>query len=209
MERDKADGRDEHGTGRTGPPLGRGLEDVSHLFLSGTPPARSARHVPDEPANGADHEAPRLLHGAAALDRPQLVAFLEHHLDALEPGLRAVDTALPCDGCGEIDVLAVDSGHRLVIVDVETGADDRLLLRGLAHFDWVVRNVAILRRLYRASATDFSLRPKIFLVAPGVSSTARCAARQITAPRIGWCRYRALAIGGGVGIVLDSDPAVA
>jgi hypothetical protein len=209
LEREKADGRDEHGTGRPGPPLGRGLEDVSHFFLSGTPPARSARHAPDEPANRAGDEAPRLLHGAAALDRPQLVAFLEHHLDALEPGLRALDTGLPCDGCGEIDLLAVDSAHRLAIVDVETGADDRLLLRGLAHFDWVVRNVAILRRLYQASVTDFSLRPKIFLVAPGVSSTARCAARQISAPRIGWCSYRPLAIGGGVGIVLDSDPAVA
>jgi hypothetical protein len=209
VDRENADGRDEQRAGRPGPPLGRGLEDVSHLFLSGTPPSRSARQAPDDGANGAADKAPRLLHGVAALDRPQLVAFVEHHLDALEPGLRAVDTALPCDGCGEIDVLAVDSGHRLVIVDVETGADDRLLLRGLAHFDWVVRNVAILRRLYRAGAIDFSLRPKIFLVAPGVSSTARCAARQISAPRIGWCRYRALATGSGVGIVLDADPVVA
>ena len=31
MERENADGRDEHGTGRPGPPLGRGLEDVSAL----------------------------------------------------------------------------------------------------------------------------------------------------------------------------------
>ncbi len=136
-----------------------------------------------------------------------MVAFLGQHMEALEEKLRAIDASLPCEGCGEIDLLAVDRGNRLAIVDVGTGPDDGLLVRGLAHFDWVTRNVPHLRRMYRESIVDFSLRPRVFLVTPRLSWTVRCAARQIGAPRISWCTYRAVTIEGGVGIVVDLDRA--
>ena len=200
MEPESADGKAEHGPSPPSNPLGRGLQDVSHLFLSGP---RTA--APAESAQDDGHEAPRLLHGCPAPDRPQLVSFLGRHIGALEAGLEVLDAGLPCESCGEIDLLAVDGGHRLAIVDLEAGSDDRLLLRGLAHFDWMVRNVPTLRRMYQGSAIDFSLRPRVFLVAPRLSWTVRCAARQIGAPKISWYTYRAVAFGHDVGIVLDSE----
>jgi hypothetical protein len=200
LEPENPDGRAEHGSTRPNSPLGRGLHDVSHLFLSGPPAAGPAERAKDD-----GHEAPRLLHGCPAPDRQQLVSFLGRHIEALEAGLQALDASLPCESCGEIDLLAVDGGHRLAIVDLETGADDRLLLRGLAHFDWMIRNVFTLRRMYQGSAIDFSLRPRVFLVAPRLSWMVRCAARQIGAPKISWCTYRAVALGDGVGVVIDSE----
>lgn len=200
MEPENADGRTEPRATGPGSPLGRGLQDVSHLFLSSpraTPPA--------ERVAGDDLGAPQLLSGGPAPDRPGLVAFLRRHIEAVEPGLRAIDGGLPCEGAGEIDLLAVDSGHRLVAVDVETAPDDRLLLRGLAHADWMTRNAAILRRLYASEAVDLSLRPRLVLVAPQLSWLVRSAARQLGAPRITWCTYRAVALGNAIGLVLDAE----
>ena len=193
---------------------------MSHLFLTGAPttpsgaPAALSGPSPalsEGPASGSidrardgGQEPPRLALPCAAPDRPQLISFLTMHIEALETGLRALDASLPCEGCGAIDLLAVDSHHRLAVVDVDTGADDTLLLRGLAHFDWVTRNVPNLRRMYRTEAVDFSLRPRVFLVAPRLSWMVRCAARQIIAPRIVWCTYRAVALPGVVGIVIDA-----
>ena len=201
MEPESAEGKAEHGP-PPGSPLGRGLQDVSHLFLSGSRPA-----APAETVTGDGHEAPRLLQGCPAPDRQQLVSFLGRHIGALEAGLEVLDAGVPCESCGEIDLLAIDGSHRMAIVDLDTGSDDRLLLRGLAHLDWMVRNVPGLRRLYQGRAIDFSLRPRLFLVTPRPSWMLRCAARQIGAPRIHWCTYRAVAFESDVGIVLDSEPA--
>lgn len=206
MDRDERDVREGDG-GRPATPLGRGLEDVSHLFLTGAPASRPATAAaPAEASKGNDHDALRRLGSAPLPDRTHLLAFLAREAETLEAGLRILDTGLPCEGCGEIDLLAVDAARRLAVVDVETGsADDRLLLRGLAHFDWVTRNAPVLRRMYAAQAADLSLRPRVLLVAPRLSWMVRCAARQITAPRIAWWTYRALAVDGGVGVVIDAD----
>lgn len=200
MEPESADGTTEHRSTGPGSPLGRGLQDVSHLFLSSPPAPVTAERVSDD-----GPEAPRLVHGCPPPDRPRLVAFLRRHIEALEAGLQAIDAGLPCDSGGEVDLLAVDGGHRLVVVDVDTASDDRLLLRGLAHFDSLARNVPTLRRLYQSAAIDFSLRPRLFLVAPQISWMVRCAARQIGAPKISWCTYRAIAFGNELGIVLDAE----
>lgn len=194
-------------SGRPPAPLGRGLEDVSHLFLTGAPASRPPTAAAlTEGAKATGHDALRRLGSGPLPDRAPLLEFLAREVETLEAGLRVLDTGLPCDGCGEIDLLAVDAARRLAIVDVETGAaDDRLLLRGLAHFDWMTRNVPILQRMYPAHAADFSLRPRVLLVAPRLSWMARCAARQITAPRIAWWTYRALAVNGGVGVVIDAE----
>lgn len=200
MEPESADGRTEHRPTGPGSPLGRGLQDVSHLFLSSPRATTPAPHAGDD-----DRETPRLVHACPAPERPRLVAFLRRHLEALEGGLRAIDAGLPCDLGGEIDLLAVDSSHRLVVADIETAPDDRLLLRGLAHADWMTRNVPTLRRLYPSEAIDFSLRPRLLLIAPQLSWMVRCAARQLGAPKISWCTYRAVAFGDEVGLVLDAE----
>jgi hypothetical protein len=185
------------GHGRGDRPLGRGLEDVSHLFLS----QRAA-----EPERSAPPPAPR---GGVALLRPtsvsrdRLAGVLREFTGALEDGLKAIDANIPCHPCGEIDLLAMSRSSQLTIIDADTAVNDALLLRGMGHFDWVVRNMPNLKRMYREHAVNFSLQPRLVLLAPQFSVLLQSVARQITCPQIQWIRYHAVDAAGGPGILFE------
>jgi hypothetical protein len=198
-------GHTEPAYGRT---LGRGLEEVSHLFLShksgdasnsaGTP-VRSSESAPPPPAT----------RGGVALLRPvqltrdRLAAILVERDGVLEEGLRTIDAKIPCHPCGEIDLLAVDRTNKLMIIDFETSATDGLLVRGLGHFDWLLRNMANAQRMYPAQGADFSLPPRLLLLAPQFSPLLRRAAQQITRPQIYWARYHTVETPGGPEIAIE------
>jgi hypothetical protein len=197
--------------GRPDRPLGRGLEDVSHLFFS-----QKAEQVGAEPGSGwrPERPAPRqesapgavLLRPAAQITREQLAETLKAMDGALEDGLRTIDFEIPCGTCGEIDLLAVDRANQLTIIDFELSASDEFLTRGLGHFDWMVANLANVRRMFRGLAINFSLDPRLFLLAPQFSSRIRCAARQIQRPRIDWVRYACVDVSGRPGIFFEAVP---
>ena len=193
---------------RSDKPLGRGLEDVSHLFLS----QKAGEAV------AGDQAAPRSIErsspppgsrGGIALLRPaalakeRLAALLMECADTLEEGLRAIDTGIPCHPCGEIDVLAVSRTSQLTIIDFETAPSDALFLRGIGHFHWVVRNLPNVRRMYREHAINFSLQPKLVLLAPQFSLVVRSVARQVTCPQVQWVRYHTVDASGGPSVLLE------
>jgi len=209
MDENKTDGSPgADGPRRSDKPLGRGLEDVSHLFLS---------QKAGEAAAG-DQAAPRSIErsstppgsrGGIALLRPaalakeRLAALLMECADTLEEGLRAIDTGIPCHPCGEIDVLAVSRTSQLTIIDFETSPSDTLFLRGIGHFHWVVRNLSNVRRMYREHAINFSLQPKLVLLAPQFSLVVRSVARQVTCPQVQWVRYHTVDSSGGPAVLLE------
>ena len=117
--------------------------------------------------------------------------------------MRGIDTNIPCDPCGEIDVMALDRTNQLTIVDLDTTSNDGLLLRGIGHFDWVVRNIINLGRMYRGQAINFSLPTRLFLVAPQFSPLLKSAARQITRPQISWVKYHVVDAFGRPGILFE------
>jgi len=129
---------------------------------------------------------------------------LREFAGALEDGLKPIDANIPCHPCGEIDLLATSRSSQLTIIDADTTANDSLLLRGMGHFDWVVRNMPNLRRMYREHAVNFSLQPRLVLLAPQFSVLVQSAARQITSPQIQWIRYHAVDAAGGPGILFES-----
>ncbi len=189
-------------------PLGRGLEDVSHLFLSrktGEAPA-SDRAIVRPPERSSPPPGSRggiALLRPASLTRERLAVALMEFDGALEDGLRAFDANIPCHPCGEIGLLAVDRASQLTIIDFEMTFDDGLLLRGIGHFDWVVRNMPNVQRMYREQAVNFSLPPRLFLLAPQFSPLLRTVARQITRPQIHWVRYHTVTASGGPGILFE------
>jgi hypothetical protein len=197
--------------GRPDKPLGRGLEDVSHLFLS----QRRNEAAGSEHASGRSSEraspAPGPRAGTvllrpwttASFTRDQLAAALSELTGALEEGLRGIDARIPCDPCGEIDLLALDRANQLAIVDFDTTPNDGLLVRGMAHFDWAVRNTLNVRRMYPGPVINFSLQPRLFLVAPQFSPRLRSAARQIARPQITCVRYHVVDVSGGPGILFE------
>jgi hypothetical protein len=199
-------------------PLGRGLEEVSHLFLSQR--AESQRAEPAPPADPAgawrpERPAPRpepapspvLLRSAAPVSREQLAAALRTMDGILEEGLRAIDFSIPCGTSGEIDVLAVDRASQLVIVDFDIAASDELLIRGLSHFDWMIENLPNVRRMFRGQPINFSVEPRLVLLAPHFSSRIRGVARQIQRPRVEWLRYTCVDVSGRPGILFEAPPA--
>jgi hypothetical protein len=204
---DQNDGEAKGGHGR---PLGRGLEDVSHLFLShkiGDLPTRTgAPGLAPEPESSVSPAHPR--HAVplrpAQVTRDRLADILP--LDwsgVLEGGLRTIDAKIPCHPCGEIDVLAVDHASKLTIVDFDTTLNDGLLLRGLGHFDWIVRNVPGVQRMCPVHGVDFSLSPRLILLAPQFSPLLRRVMRQLHRPQIQWVRYHAVESPAGLGILFE------
>lgn len=195
--------------GRPDRPLGRGLEDVSHVFLSRKGGAeetvepiadrRSERPLPRDKSA----PSPLLLRPAACVTREQVAAAIEEFEGALETGLRGIDAGIPCAPHQDIDLLAIDRASQLTIIDFDTASSDDLLVRGLGHFDWVLRNVPNLRRMYRGQAINFSLEPRLVLLAPQISSRLRDVARQLTRPQISWVRYQFVEVPGRPGILFE------
>jgi hypothetical protein len=192
-------------------PLGRGLEQISQVFLTQggaekVPDARSRRPEPrsrprEEPAAG-----PLVLRPVADVTRAQLAEAVQACSGALEDGLRIIDSEILCPPCGEIDFLAVDRMNQLAAIDFDTAPGDELLIRGLGHFDWIVGNVANLRRMFRGQTINFSLQPRLLLLSPQFSARVRCAGRQIASPEIEWIRYHLVEAPGQVGVFFERLP---
>jgi hypothetical protein len=123
--------------------------------------------------------------------------------DALESGLHALGAAVSCSPYGQIDLLALDRLNQLTVIDVDTTPGDALLVRGISHVDWVVRNVANVRRMYQQWVIDSPQQPRLVLVAPSFSPSLRGAIRQFTRPTVTCFKYHAVAISGGIGIVIE------
>ena len=194
---------------RAAGPLGRGLEDISHLFLSLETRDPRARELAGERVSQRARLNPEpkagtvLLRPCRPLTRDQLVATLTEFRGALEDDMRAIDANLSCHPYGEIDLLAADGANRLAIIDIETSAADVLLVRGISHVEWVMRNVANVRRMYQGLAIDFSLPPRLFLVAPQFSPLARSVVHQITRPEINCVRYHVMAVYDRTGVLFE------
>jgi hypothetical protein len=176
---------------RTERPLGRGLEDVSHLFLSRQREEREER------------EGAAVLRAAEPITREKLRLTLRECQGALEANLRTIDACIPCGPVGNIDLLAVDAANRLVVIDIESTPSDALLLRGGAHLDWLGRHQPLLQHIYSASAIDFSWEPRLVFVAPGFSSLLLHAVRSLAGRDIACFRYHSVKISTGTGIFFE------
>jgi hypothetical protein len=132
--------------------------------------------------------------------------MLKERTAALEEGMRAIDVNVPCAPHGDIDVLALDRANGLTIIDFDTSSNDGLLLRGMSHFDWVVRNFPNVERMYRGQMIDYSRQPRLFLLAPQFSPLVRNVARHVRSPQIDWVRYHVVDVLYWTGILLEPVP---
>src|SRR5919197_5348211 len=100
--------------GRPERPLGRGLADVSHVFLSQrsheaerdpAAPRRPERPLPREhqaPREKPPSGAPLLLRHVAQATREQVAAALKEFAGAIEAGMTTIDSEIPCPPYDEI-----------------------------------------------------------------------------------------------------------
>jgi hypothetical protein len=199
--------------GATGSPsqraLGRGLEELSHLFLARHPEkgpvaeAVSSSKADTSRASEKDRAGVMLLRPAHRLTRSQVIAVIQEPWDAIEEHLRTIDSSVSCGPCGVIDVLAVDAASRLVVIDVDAFTADGLLLRGLSHMEWLMRNAANVRRMYNGKTIDFDAPARLVLVAPRFSAAVSHAVSQISELEIACVRYRGLDVSGWTGVFFE------
>jgi hypothetical protein len=195
------------GASRAARALGRGLEDVSHLFFPASLEAGERSPAVDRPIE--HRESPPVARAGAAVLRPRhttkdlLIATLRECQSALGESLRVIDARLPCEPCGEIDLLALDHANVVTIIDVDTVAGDALPIRGVSHVDWVVRNMAHVRRMHPGSTIDIARQPRLLVVAPGFPPFLLNAIRQISQPDIRCFKYHAVELAGGTGILFE------
>jgi hypothetical protein len=208
MEQPKPRDPEPPAAARPDRPLGRGLAEVSHVFLS-----QKAEEGNPEPGPSwqAKRPTPReegapgtlLLTPASQVSREDVAAALREFEGALEAGLRVIDSDIPCGQVGAMDFVAIDRAGLLAVIDFETASSDDLLLRGLDHVDWVIGNLPNLRRMYRGQAINFSLEPRLFLLAPQFSARVRRVAGRIPQTRIDWVRYHLVETPGGPGMFFE------
>jgi hypothetical protein len=194
---------------RNDKPLGRGLEDISRLFLSRkmneTTSEPLGAHLSDRaPAQSASLVRTVLLQSCKSVSREALAGLLGELYGSLEEGLRLIGACVPCHPYGEIDLLALDRANQFTIIDFDTASNNGLLLRGMSHFDWVVNNVVNLRRMYASETISTSVQPRLFLLAPEFSSMLTNAGRHIASPRIEWVRYHVVSASGALGMLFEN-----
>jgi len=189
--------------------LARGLEDVSHLFLSPTSARPSIKPreknsspecLPPESA-GPKMSIPLRPH--PKVDRELLISLLNTNAAVLEDGLRSIDKGVPCNPYGTIDLLALDRRNQLCIAIVDNDPSDHSLLRGIGFVEWIERNSSIVKRMYTGQDIDFSAPPRVLLVAPDFSPLLESASQRIESPKIRCFRYRAATIADSVGILFE------
>jgi hypothetical protein len=205
---------DDDAAGRPERPLGRGLEEVSYLFLSRAESPSRVESVDPQPAADRPISPPPPLQPAprpgvavfrrgARLAREQLTATLRECRTALDPDVRAVATGPAAPPHGDIDLIAVDRVNRLTIIDVETTIDERLLLRGLAHLHWMSDNLPNVKRMYPDWMIDVARSLRLFLVAPEFPPLSRHALVRIASPAITCFRYHEAELSGRTGVLFE------
>ena len=181
---------------------------MSHLFLSkgNISPESPEKFSGDSTRQVSPHPGMQpiflLEDQSQILQKDSLISLLNSNSCMLEDGLKTIDTNLPMDSGSPVDLVVVDRFNKLCLIDIDLSGRDELLLRGICHFDWFVRNVPIVRRMYHGRAIDFSAHPRIFFVAPSFSTMFRCTAQRISCTRINCYLLHVTAGSEGAGIIL-------
>lgn len=191
---------------RVAKPLGRGLEDISHLFLSNcagrTERDDGSDRASDRPAGRPTTRSVVPLRRGELLTKDQVTATLRDCPSVLDESMRVVDIRLACPPCGEIDML-VTIANQLAIIDIDLAFGDPLLLRGLSHVDWIARNARNVQRMYRALPGDFARSLRLLLIGPQFSPGMAAAVRQVPGIDIRCFRYHSVDLGSGTGIFFE------
>ncbi|MCL6430302.1 MAG: endonuclease NucS [Anaerolineae bacterium] len=130
-------------------------------------------------------------------ERQELEPILVSSPELIEEGLRIVAHQLPTP-TGPLDILAIDDGGALVVIELKNEVDDGEgpLLQALRYYDWVVENRAWIAHVYRAKDIDPQKDPRLALVAPDFSDSLKRLAKYL-AVETELYRYQAIELPSG------------
>lgn len=111
----------------------------------------------------------------------QLEDLIRQAPDLIEADLKYLDHQRGTDR-GPLDVLMVDSGGALVVAELKIVEDDSMLVQGLDYYDFVVRNIEAICRVYADHNPDPRQAARLFLIAPSFSVTLLNRCKWLDAP---------------------------
>lgn len=125
----------------------------------------------------------------------ELHIIIRSELDAIEEDLDLIQHEYP-SGKGIIDFLCVDSGHRLVIIEVKLHEDENVLFQALRYFSDIDRDRYILANLFSSKRIDPEQSPRIILIAETISEDIRRLSTLVV-PEIELLEYSVLILPSG------------
>jgi hypothetical protein len=115
----------------------------------------------------------------------ELEAILTENPNVIEEGLSVIDTQVITNS-GRLDILGLDSGKALVVIELKIEESDEMLWQALDYYDWVFRNIDTVKRLYPNSEVDYGQTPRLMLIAPRFSEVIKRRAVYLEASVMIW-----------------------
>lgn len=102
----------------------------------------------------------------------ELHSVIEKELDAMEEGLKILKYEFAMTK-GIPDFLCVDSGGRLVVIEVKLQEDDNILFQALRYFNETDKDRYVIAKMFPKDKIDPDERPRIVLIAEKFSDDLR------------------------------------
>lgn len=102
----------------------------------------------------------------------ELHIVIEKELDALEAGLDLLKHEY-ISGKGILDFLCVDSGGRLVIIEVKLHEDENILFQALRYYSNIDKDKYLIATIFAGHKIDPEQTPRVVLIAEGFSDDIR------------------------------------
>jgi hypothetical protein len=131
----------------------------------------------------------------------ELEAMLKDNLHLIEEGLQFIDNQIVA-GRGPLDILAVDNGGSLVVMELKVVESDDMLVQALDYYDWTLKHIDSVKRMYSRSNVDYEQSPRLILVAPSFTQTLLWRAVYLTiSPEL--FTFKCLELEGKRGLLLE------
>jgi predicted transport protein len=133
----------------------------------------------------------------------ELHIIIQKEMDAVEEGLRLLQYEYP-SGKGILDFLCIDSGGRLVIIEVKLHGDENILFQALRYFSDIDKNRYLIATLFSKESINLDESPRIILIAEGFSEDLRRLSTLVI-PEVGLLEYSSVVLpNGDKGIIYHS-----
>lgn len=96
-------------------------------------------------------------------DIKELQELVGEHLEALEPGLKLLDTRAHLGGA-TMDLVAVDAHGGLALIALSFVADDEMVLRALEAYSWCQEYPEAVEKRYPTARAAVPQKPRVFFV---------------------------------------------
>jgi hypothetical protein len=136
--------------------------------------------------------------------KEEITALVAKQHKALDDGLELIGERLGKKGETPWDLVGVDSEKRLVLIQVEMLAADRILSALLSRLDWAWEHLETIARMYPDHGIDCSRLPRVLVIAPEFSPALKRSMSYLTyRVSISLYAYRYLQTDAGKGLLLE------